>query len=57
MSENYLKEVQHIGEINLYWILPAKIAFGINYEGTYDQQYKYNRLYLQLRKDSDVAYN
>ena len=50
MPESDLKEVQHIGEINLYWMLPAKMAFGINYEGTFDQQYKYNRLYLQLRK-------
>ena len=50
MPENDLKEIQHIGEINLYWMLPAKMAFGINYEGTFEQQYKYNRLYLQLRK-------
>ena len=50
MPETDLKEIQHIGEINLYWMLPAKMAFGINYEGTFEQQYKYNRLYLQLRK-------
>jgi hypothetical protein len=50
MPENDLKEVQHIGEINLYWMLPGKIAFGINYEGTFEQQYKYHRIYLQLRK-------
>ena len=50
MPENDLKEIQHIGEINIYWMLPAKMAFGINYEGTFEQQYKYNRIYLQLRK-------
>ena len=50
MPENGLKEIQHIGEINLYWMLPAKMAFGINYEGTFEQQYKYHRFYLQLRK-------
>jgi hypothetical protein len=50
MPENGLKEIQHIGEINLYWMLPAKMAFGINYEGTFEQQYKYHRIYLQLRK-------
>jgi hypothetical protein len=50
MPESDLKEIQHIGEINLYWQLPAKMAFGINYEGTFEQQYKYHRIYLQLRK-------
>lgn len=50
MPESNTKDIQHIGEINLYWMLPAKMAFGINYEGTFEQQYKYNRLYLQLRK-------
>jgi hypothetical protein len=50
MPENSLKEIQHIGEINLYWQLPAKMALGINYEGTFEQQYKYHRIYLQFRK-------
>jgi hypothetical protein len=50
MPESSLKEIQHIGEINFYWQLPAKMAFGINYEGTFEQQYKYHRIYLQLRK-------
>ena len=50
MPESDLKEIQHIGEINLYWLLPAKMAFGINYEGTFEKQNKFNRLYLQLRK-------
>jgi hypothetical protein len=47
---NDLNEVQHIGEANIYWMLPAKMAIGVNYEGTFEQQYKYNRIYLQLRK-------
>lgn len=50
MPESDLKEIQHIGEINFYWLLPAKMALGINYEGTFEQQYKYHRIYLQLRK-------
>jgi hypothetical protein len=50
MPESDLKELQHIGEVNLYWQLPAKMAFGVNYEGTFEQQYKYHRIYLQLRK-------
>jgi hypothetical protein len=50
IPESDLKEIQHIGEINLYWQLPARIAFGINYEGTFEQQYKYHRIYIQLRK-------
>ena len=50
MPENNQTEIQHIGEINLYWMLPGKVALGVNYEGTFEQQYKYHRLYLQLRK-------
>lgn len=50
MPESALTEIQHIGEINFYWQLPAKVALGINYEGTFEQQYKYHRVYLQLRK-------
>jgi hypothetical protein len=50
MPETDQKEIQNIGEINLYWQLPWKMAFGVNYEGTFEQQYKYHRIYLQLRK-------
>jgi hypothetical protein len=50
MPESDLKEIQHIGEINLYWLLPARMAFGVNYEGTFEKQNKFNRIYLQLRK-------
>jgi len=50
LPENSLEEIQHIGEVNIYWMLPAKMAFGINYEGTFEQQTKYNRIYLQVRK-------
>lgn len=50
MPESDLKEIQHIGEINMYWMLPGKMGFGINYEGTFEQQNKYNRIYLQVRK-------
>ena len=50
MPENSLEEIQHIGEVNIYWMLPAKMAFGINYEGTFEQEFRYNRIYLQIRK-------
>jgi hypothetical protein len=50
MPESEQKEIQNIGEINLYWQLPWKMALGVNYEGTFEQQYKYHRIYLQLRK-------
>ncbi len=41
---------QNIGEINLYWQFARKMSFGINYEGTFEQQNKYSMLYLQIRK-------
>ncbi len=50
LPESQQTNIQNIGEINLYWMLPAKMSLGFNYEGTLEQTYKYHQLYLQLRK-------
>jgi hypothetical protein len=50
LPESQQQDIQHIGEISLYWQLPARMALGVNYEGTFEKQYKYHLLYLQLRK-------
>jgi hypothetical protein len=50
MPESLTDEVQHIGEANIFLILPAKFSLGVNYEGTFEKVNKYNRLYLSLRK-------
>jgi hypothetical protein len=42
--------VQNIGEISMYWQIARKIFFSANYEGTFEKNNKYNRIYLQLRK-------
>lgn len=49
LPENKLNEVQNIGEINLSWLISKNLFFGVNYEGTFEKQDKYNRVYLQLR--------
>jgi hypothetical protein len=50
MPESLTDEVQHIGEANIFLILPAKFSLGVNYEGTFEKVNQYNRLYLSLRK-------
>jgi hypothetical protein len=48
--ESILTEIQNIGEMNLYWLFAKKMAFSINYEGTFEKTVKYHMLFLQLRK-------
>ena len=43
-------QLQHIGEINLNWRINRKLSFSMNYEGTYDSRYFYNRIYGQLTR-------
>jgi hypothetical protein len=50
LPENKLSEVQNIGEMNLSWLISKNMFFSVNYEGTFEKQDKYNRIYLQLRK-------
>ena len=50
LPESQLSVLQHIGELSLYCQLSRKISFSVNYEGTFEQHNKYNRVYLQIRK-------
>jgi hypothetical protein len=50
LPENQPGILQNIGEMNFYWQLARNMSFSLNYEGTYEKQNKYNRLYLQIRK-------
>jgi hypothetical protein len=50
LMESTTGVVQNIGEISLYWQIARKIFFSANYEGTFEKNNKYNRIYLQLRK-------
>jgi hypothetical protein len=49
-NESLLKTIQNIGEINLSLLLFKKMSLSINYEGTFEKQDKYNRLFLQIRE-------
>lgn len=42
--------IQNIGEMNVSLQLPYKMSFSMNYEGTFEKQSKYNRVFLQIRK-------
>jgi len=50
LPENYINLIQNIGEVNLSWQVLDKMSFSVSYEGTFEQQDHYNRIYLQLRK-------
>ncbi len=50
MPESLTKITQNIGELNFSWQIAKKMFFSLYYEGTFEKQDKYNRLYLQIRK-------
>lgn len=43
-------QMQHTGEISLNWKILKKLSCAFYYEGTYDNRYLLNRVYLQLTK-------
>jgi hypothetical protein len=49
-TEGLLNTVQHIGEMGIYMQLFKKLSLSVNYEGTFEKQNKYNRVYLQIRR-------
>ena len=48
--ENENDVLQHVGELNIYWHVFEKLSFSANYEGTFEQQNAFQRIYIQLRK-------
>lgn len=40
--------VQHMGEVNLTWRVLKKLLCSLNYEGTFETQRNYNRVYINL---------
>lgn len=41
-------ELQNIGQASLTWRIIKKLSFSIYYEGTFEKQYNFNRIYAQL---------
>lgn len=50
MPESQTTLTQNIGELSFSWQIAKKMFFSVYYEGTFEKQDKYNRLYVQLRK-------
>ncbi len=50
LPESQLNVPQNIAEVNFSWQLAKKMSLALYYEGTFEELYKYNRFYLQLRK-------
>ena len=50
LPESLLSVRQSIGEMSIFWLLSGKISFSANYEGTFENHNKYNRVYLMIRK-------
>ena len=49
LPDNKLDVIQHIGEVSLSWQIYNALSFSMNYEGTFENNYRYDRVYLQLR--------
>ncbi|MCF8308399.1 MAG: hypothetical protein K9I68_05255 [Bacteroidales bacterium] len=49
-SENPLSQIQNIGEINLRWQVWDELSLSVHYEGTFQENDQFNRVYLNLRK-------
>ena len=45
---NEISAGQNVGEINLSWRIWKKFSFSVYYEGTFEKQAQYNRIYAQL---------
>jgi hypothetical protein len=48
--ENQNDILQHVGELNIYWHVFEKLSFSANYEGTFEPDNTFQRVYIQLRK-------
>jgi hypothetical protein len=48
--ESLLNTIQNIGSTNISWQFTNKMSFSVNYEGTFEKQNKYNRVFLQIRR-------
>jgi len=40
--------IQHVGEANLSWMIYRKLSLSIFYEGTFETELNYNRVYLNI---------
>ena len=40
--------VQHVGEANLSWMVTRKLSFSVYYEGTFEKEVPYHRIYLNI---------
>jgi len=48
--ENLLDITQNIAEASVSWQFHPKMSLSVNYEGTFEDQNRYNRIYLQVRR-------
>ena len=39
---------QHVGEASLHWSIWRKLSLSVNYEGTFEKDITYHRIYLNL---------
>ncbi|MBK7132869.1 MAG: hypothetical protein IPH69_08665 [Bacteroidales bacterium] len=50
LPENLLSIPQSIAEANISWQMFDKMSLSISYEGTFEKQDRYDRIYFQIRK-------
>jgi len=47
-SKNEVAVAQHVGEASVYWNIWKKLSLSVNYEGTFEKDVIYHRVYLNL---------
>jgi hypothetical protein len=50
LTESPISVMQNIGEANISWQFTKYMSLSLNYEGTFEQKNRYNRVYFQIRK-------
>ncbi len=42
--------IQHVGEANLSWMVYRNLSLSVYYEGTFEKEVPYHRLYINISK-------
>ena len=50
LPENFISLPQNIAEASFSWQVMDKMSISVSYEGTFEKQDQYNRIYFQIRK-------
>ncbi len=47
-TNSEMSQIQNIGEVNITWRIYKKLSLSVYYEGTFEKQFNYNRIYANM---------